>query len=60
MSNQPTIDIRDTRLALLSAFSVLEWILVREKKRLGPQDVTRMLKEIDVARSLLGDENNAE
>jgi hypothetical protein len=60
MKQQPSVDLRDTRLALSTALDVLDWILVREKKRLGPQDVTFKLKEIELARALLMDEDESE
>lgn len=46
----------DTRLALTSILNTLEWLLVRDKKRLGDQDVKAQLKEIDLLRMLLADE----
>lgn len=55
-NHQPTIDARDTRLALGVALDVLEWLLVRDKKRLGPQDVAVLLKRIDLAQSVMEDE----
>lgn len=45
----------DLTIALRSTLSMIEWILVRDKKRLGDQDVKKHLKEIDLLRVLLSD-----
>ena len=49
-------DIRANTLALLSLTSIIEWVLVRDKKRLGDKDVTEKLKEIDLVKALLSDD----
>jgi hypothetical protein len=57
LTEQPAIDLRDTRLALDVVLDTLEWLLIREKARLGPSDVRVMLSRIDLARSMLRDED---
>jgi hypothetical protein len=46
----------DTRLVLSNLLNMFEWMLVRDKKRLGDQDVKNHLKEIDLLRALMSDE----
>lgn len=48
--------MRDTRLAFHELADAVEWLLVREKKRLGEQDCKMLLKKIDLARMLLSDD----
>jgi hypothetical protein len=49
-------DVHDLRLALGTTLDLLEWLLVRDKKRLGDQDVKRKLNDIDLMRILLADD----
>jgi hypothetical protein len=56
-TEQPAIDLRDTRLALGVALDTLEWLLIRDKPRLGPADVRVMLQRIDMARDVVRDES---
>jgi hypothetical protein len=53
---QPIIDLKDTRLALNVALDCIERILVTDKKRYGLPDVKKMLADIELARSVLSDE----
>jgi hypothetical protein len=55
-AEQPIVDMRDTRLALNVALDCIERILVTDKKRYGLPDVRKMLADIDLARSVLSDE----
>jgi hypothetical protein len=50
--------MRDTRLALGVALDCIERILVTDKKRYGLPDVKKMLADIDLARSVLSDEES--
>lgn len=47
---------RDARLVLKTLIDLAEWQLVRDRKRLGPADVAEKLKDIDLMRDLLGDD----
>jgi hypothetical protein len=58
-TEQPAIDLRDTRLALGVVLDTLEWLLIREKARLGPADVRVMLQRIDMARDVVRDETES-
>jgi hypothetical protein len=56
-AEQPIVDMRDTRLALNVALDCIERILVTDKKRYGLPDVKKMLHDIELARSVLSDED---
>ena len=51
-----TPDLTDTRIALRNLYGIVQWLLVRDKKRLGDQDVKKMLKEIDLNLMLLSED----
>jgi hypothetical protein len=53
---QPAIDTRDTRLALNVALDLIERILITDKKRWGLPDFKQMMNDLDLARSVLSDE----
>ena len=59
IGEQQTIDTRDTRIALRATLDIMEWLLVRDKKRLGEQDVRKMLGRIDLARLMVSDEDES-
>lgn len=46
----------DLTLALRNTLDIVEWMLVRDKKRLGDADVVKHLKTIDLTRMLLEEE----
>lgn len=50
----------DTRLVLNTMLNMFEWLLVRDKKRLGDQDVKAQLKDVDLLRALLSDEETGD
>jgi hypothetical protein len=62
ISEQPARDTRDTRLALNVALDLIERILITDKKRWGLPDFKQMMNDLDLARSVLSDEecNDAE
>lgn len=53
-----TADTTDIAIALRTTLNILQWMLVRDKKRLGDQDVKKYLKDIDLVRMLLEDDEN--
>lgn len=57
MMDSMTADLTDTRIALRNLYGIVQWLLVRDKKRLGDQDVKKMLREIDLNLMLLSDES---
>jgi hypothetical protein len=54
---QPAIDTRDTRLALGVALDLIERMLITDKKRWGLPDFKQMMTDLDLARSVLSDED---
>lgn len=46
-------DTTDHTIALRTTLDILQWMLVRDKQRLGDQDVKKHLKDIDLVRMLL-------
>lgn len=46
----------DLTLALNKTLDIVEWLIVRDKKRLGDQDVKKHLNDIDLVRILLSEE----
>jgi hypothetical protein len=57
---QPAIDTRDTRLALNVALDLIERMLITDKKRWGLPDFKQMMTDLDLARSVLSDEDDGD
>jgi hypothetical protein len=51
---QPTIDLRDTRLAVNEALDCIEWLLKHQRSAVP----MHLLRKIDLARSVLSDEES--
>lgn len=49
-------DLKDLRNAITILLDTVEWLIVRDAKRLGDKDTKRMLHDIDLAHALCEDD----
>ncbi len=49
-------DLKDLRNAITILADTVEWMIVRDSKRLGEKDTKRLLHEIDLAHALCEDD----